>query len=419
MPGSLFASFRHPGFGLLWASISLNGYANHISTVGIGWLALEFTGSPLGVGLAIATRNLPRLLLSVPFGSLSDRMDRRVLLQVTNLAGAGVSVLAAFASLQGWFAFTGVIAIAVFVGIFDVAETTLAKAYVYDVVGARDALNGMSLEQLANKLFGVVGGVTSGLLLAFFGGGGVFFAMSVAYLLSAGMLVAIGRAVPDAGARAVTVTQAEEGPPPIGLWAAMRELLRSPTVALFALVALAAEVLAYSSEVLLPSFARDVLAIGETGLGNLVAVRNGGGVIGLLLLATLGRRHRPDRLLLTICITFGGGLTLFAAASSYSLALLTIALVGAAWASVDALLPTVLQQQVTDSQRGAVVGIWNLGRGFGPAGQLEIGLLGATIGVVATQAVNGVAFAAVALVAAVLHRRRERAAGCGLPEEAL
>ena len=60
-----------------------------------------------------------------------------------------------------------------------------------------------------------------------------------------------------------------------------------------------------------------------------------------------------------------------------------------AWGSVDALLPTVLQQNVGDMDRGAAVGIWNLSRGFGPLGQLEIGALATIIGVAATQALNG------------------------------
>ena len=85
MSGSaLLASFRQPGFGIVWLSICLNGYSAHISTVAISWLALEFTGSPFGVGQALAIRILPRLFFSVPIGSMSDKMDRRIMLQATN-----------------------------------------------------------------------------------------------------------------------------------------------------------------------------------------------------------------------------------------------------------------------------------------------------------------------------------------------
>jgi hypothetical protein len=64
------ASFKFRGYSWLWLSISLNGYANMMSQIAIGWLALELTGSPLGVGIAVASRALPRIVLGVPFGAL-------------------------------------------------------------------------------------------------------------------------------------------------------------------------------------------------------------------------------------------------------------------------------------------------------------------------------------------------------------
>ena len=405
---ALLSSFRHPGFGLVWSSICLNGYSSHISTVALTWLALEFTGSPIGVGATLAIRILPRLVLAVPFGSMSDKMDRRILLVATNFFGFGMAAVAAVASLQGWFGFAGVLFVAMLVGIFDVAETTLAKSYVYDVVGPDDAVNGLALEQLANKLFGIVGGVSTGFLLAVFGGVGAFTAMSVTYLLSALLLATIPRFAPGTGAfRDLPSTEnGEASATSPGVWAAIGHMLRTPAVLVFAIIALSAEVFAYSSEALAPSFARDILQAGEQGLGNLVAARNAGAVVGVLLLGSVARRVRPDRLLPLICVGFGLGLVAFSFSTSYLLSLALMGMVGIASGSVDALLPTVLQQNVDDAERGAAVGVWNLSRGFGPLGQLEIGALAATIGVAATQAINGLAFAATVVIVTLIYRRQ-------------
>ena len=413
---ALLSSFRHPGFGLVWSSICLNGYSSHISTVALTWLALEFTGSPIGVGAALAIRILPRLFLAVPFGSMSDKMDRRILLLATNFFGSGMAAVAAVASVQGWFGFAGVLFVAMLVGIFDVAETTLAKSYVYDVVGPDDAVNGLALEQLANKLFGIVGGVSTGFLLAVFGGVGAFTAMSVIYFLSALLLSTIPRFAPGTGAFRVlpstddgkaSTEDGEASATSPGVWAAIRHMLRTPAVLVFAIIALSAEVFAYSSEALAPSFARDILQAGEQGLGNLVAARNAGAVVGVLLLGSVARRVCPDRLLPLICVGFGLGLVAFSFSTSYLLSLALMGMVGIAWGSVDALLPTVLQQNVDDAERGAAVGVWNLSRGFGPLGQLEIGALAATIGVAATQAINGLAFAATVVIVTLIYRRAQ------------
>ena len=404
---ALFASFRRPGFGIVWSSICLNGYSAHISTVAISWLALEFTGSSIGVGVALAIRILPRLFLAVPIGSMSDKMDRRIMLQATNFFGFGMSTVATIASMQGWFGFQGVLLVAMLVGIFDVAETTLAKSYVYDVVGPDDAVNGLALEQLANKLFGIVGGISTGFLLAVFGGVGAFAAMAVAYLSSGLLLATIPRIAPGTGAfRDLSSAEDDDVPSASpGLWGSVRQLISTPAVLAFAIIALSAEVFAYSSETLAPSFARDILQVGEQGLGNLVAARNAGGVVGVLLLGSVARRVRPERLLPLICIGFGIGLMAFSFSTSYLLSLALMGMVGVAWGSVDALLPPVLQQNVGNMDRGAAVGVWNLSRGFGPLGQLEIGALATIIGIAATQALNGLAFAVTVSIVMLAYRR--------------
>jgi len=75
--------------------------------------------------------------------------------------------------------------VAAAVGTLDVALTTTSKALVYDLVGPEEAVNGIALETLADKLFGVFGALLAGVLLARVGGTAAFGAMSVAYLLGA------------------------------------------------------------------------------------------------------------------------------------------------------------------------------------------------------------------------------------------
>jgi len=114
-------------------------------------------------------------------------------------------------------------------------------------------------------------------------------------------------------------------------------------------------------------------------------------------------------LLPIVCVSFGLGLVLFSTSESYVVSIGLIAFVGVAWASLDALLPTVMQQNVADSDRGAAVGVWNLSRGFGPLGELEIGALAMVLGVAVTQAINGATFAIVVLVVLWWQRRQSTA----------
>ena len=329
----------------------------------------------------IATRNVPRLALAVPFGALSDRVDRRLLLALVNYAAAVTALIVALVSNQGWLGYAALILVSAATGIIDVAQTTWSKAYVFDVVGRERAVNGLAMEQLANKLFGMVGGFAGGLLLFHTGGAGAYLTMAASYTVG-GMLLNWIRVVGLAAPVASPVRQQDEDMTP---WRVVIRLLRNPVVLLLGLVALCAEVFGYSNEVLWGPFVQEILQGDERSLGILVGLLNAGGIAGLLLLG-IAHHIKPDKAVFLVAAGFAIGLMAFSTSRSTLAAGTVILFVGAAWAVLDSLLPTALQLRVANEHRGAAVGIWNLSRGFGPIGHLEIGVLAAIIGTAATQA---------------------------------
>jgi MFS family permease len=374
------ASFRRPGFPFLWLAISLSGFATAATQVSIGWLALELTGSPLAVGIAVASRTIPRFFLAVPWGAFSDRRDRRRLLQLTFLFGAIVAGGAAATSVTGMLGFLVLVCVALLLGVTDVTLTTTDKAFCYDVVGPDEAVNGIALETLGDKAFGVMGALSAGALLEVWGAGAAFSAIGAAYFLGVLALAGIRRT-----GRSSRVDDEAEGP----VFKNLFLIWRNRNVIVLATVVAAAEILAFSSDVVLPSFARDVLQVGESGLGTMYAVRNAGSVIGLLVLASISRQLYRGPLVLWLGAIFGLGLIAFSAAPTYLIALLLMGVIGAIWASVDSLLPALLQYGVRDDERGAAVGVWNFSRGLGPLGHLEIGALAAALGAPLALGING------------------------------
>ncbi len=358
-----------------------------MSQIAIGWLALELTGSPLGVGIAVASRALPRIVLGVPFGALSDRQDRRMILQLTNFFGAAVSAGAVATTLFGSLSFGLLVGIAVLVGVFDVAETSVSRALVYDLVGSKQALNGMALVSLADKLFAVLGALSAGVLLSLVGASGAFGGMGAAYFLSALSLIGVKRAYRWQRSEEDESSPAER---PTGKFTKNLVMIwKNPGLLLLAGIAVTMEVFAFSSDVLLPSFARDIFKVGESGLGIMTAVRNVGGVVGVLVLAGISTRVRQGPLLGIACVVFGLGIAAFASSPAFALALFVLFIIGMTWASVDSLLPTLLQYSVKDEERGASVGVWNLSRGLGPLGHLEVGAIAGAIGASLALTING------------------------------
>ena len=70
------ALLRIPGFGRFASVASLDALAFSGEQVVLGWLVLDLTNSPLLVGVALALRVVPMLVVGLPAGVLADRGDR-------------------------------------------------------------------------------------------------------------------------------------------------------------------------------------------------------------------------------------------------------------------------------------------------------------------------------------------------------
>ena len=385
------AVFASAGFPALWASLSLNGLASSVVQVALAWTTLELTSSPLGVGLTFAVRVVPSLLFGIPLGAVSDRLDRRRLIRSMNLAAAAAgAVLAGLA----YGAVLGVPAILLFsflFGLIDTARIPANQAYVYDLVGPDRATNGLAMSNLGSMLFVSVGAIVGGFLIAQGGLGSGFVVAALAWLAAA---VVLGRS-------SVVGRFAHEGPTPSAR-RALTLLGRNRDVRWILAIVVAGEIFGFSSMALTPTFAKDVLAVGAAGLGLLVAGRSAGAVVGLVGLVRVGTAKGTGLALLRRTSTFGAALIVFALSALFPLSLVALFVIGMAAAAVDTLAQALLQHATDDHERGASMGVWVFGIGFGPIGFIGIGAIAAVYGAPAAQFAFGLLLIGVSLVFAVV-----------------
>ena len=145
-------------------------------------------------------------------------------------------------------------------------------------------------------------------------------------------------------------------------------------------------------------FTREVFGAGPDAYGTMNAIRSLGGVIALLLVIRLGARAGTGMGLLATSVLFGLGLVAFAVSPGFAVATIPMLLVGAAGAASDSLSQTLLQRSVSDTERGAAMGVWAFGLGFGPLGYLVAGGMAGRFGPVPTQALLGLTLMAVSLL---------------------
>ena len=331
---------------LFFASvISLGG--DWFLFVALGGLVLEVTGKASAVGIMIFAQELPVFLATPWAGWLADRLDRRRLMIVCDVARTVICVSFLLVGPDNlWLAYVLLVGLSLFAAVFDPASS----AALPNVVDPEDL-------PTANALSGSLWGTMLAIGAAFGGIVATVFGRDVAFLVDAASFAV--SALLLWGVRRPFTAPRDDHEEHVGIVEATRETGRYARRdgRVWALVSVkfgfgaAAGVLA-----LLAVFAKDIFMAGDVGFGLLMASRGVGALIGPFLGHRLsGPSHR--RLLPVIALslaTFGLGYIALGVAPSLVLAALAILLAhlggGAQWV----LSSYGLQRLVPDHIRGRI-----------------------------------------------------------------
>ena len=349
--------------------------------VALGWIVFELTNSPFVVGVSSAARMAPFFFLGLVSGAVADRVDRRIFIRWITLLGAAIAGLTALALYIYYGHVWPVIALSVGMGCVWAFTMTLRQAYTFDIVGPEFALNGMSLATLSQQIGGVLGSLLAGVIIERVGIASQYAAIAACYALSLAALMWTR----ESGQAAARTTESA-----LQNLVGYVEILRTNRI-LLTLMALAGvtEILGFTHQSLLPVFAKDVLGVGAFGLGIMSAFRQGGGIIGLVVLAGMGNFRRKGLMVFIIAGAFGVGEMAFFLSGNFISFVLVLAFINACASAIDTLYRTLMQENVSNEERGRAMGSWVLSIGVGPVGHLGVGAMGERFGAPMTLLING------------------------------
>jgi MFS family permease len=354
--------------------------------IAIGWLALILTDSPFFVGLTGFVGGIPTLIFG-PFGGvLIDKLSRKTILLtaqlVISVTVVALTVLLYLDTLLPWHLLVG----AFINGLSMSLVFPTRSAMVANLVPKQHLANAIALNSAGLNSTRVIGPALAGPLIAIIGIDGAF-AVCAALQVSA---FAISSRLPwhppaETGRGSGIFRSMSLGF--ITLWRSehllgLFMLAGIPTLCLMPYVHL------------MPVFARDVLGIGSTGLGVLMAVNGVGAVLGSLYVA--GSKTLPGRGFVLIAGSggFAAVLILFALTPFPLLAGVFILAAGFSSAVFLAVNNTLVQLNVDDEVRGRILGIYGLTWGLMPLGTLPAGAIADAYGAPAAM----IALASLALV---------------------
>jgi MFS family permease len=195
---------------LLLPATFVTSLGNGIQLVGSAILVFTTAGSALSVGWLFIAASVPPALLSLVFGKIADRYDRRTLCMVADLASAAAALVLPVALLLGQattpVAYLVSFTLAALAAMFMPASNALIKERVAAERLVRFSANFEVATQGGNLLSAAVGGFVIHLL----GPTPLFFFNGITFLVSAVAMYLIGR---GPGRTSQTVELADDPPP--------------------------------------------------------------------------------------------------------------------------------------------------------------------------------------------------------------
>jgi len=362
-----------------------------MQTVAVGALVVAHTGKALWAVLIAAGGFLPIGLLSPLGGALADRMARKPVLVLGNLAAAAVALGIAALVATGHDA-PGVLTVLVTLqGAVSALTSPFQQAILPDLVPRSEFLAASSLGSAQFNLGRVLGPVLAGTTIAAFGYPMAFVANAVSFLAVVVALCFITLGPPPS-----------EGAEPLSrsLRLGWRAALDTPACRSAILTIAIVAFLASPFIALVPAMAHRVSRGGARSLAGATAVlttaQGVGAVIGAVLLAPLALRLGRGRVLAGSIAALPPVLVLYGLAGTLPLATAALFAVGLVYIGVLSSLSTVVQLSAPNEFRGRILSIYLVALGVAyPLGSLVQGPLADRIGLGWTTGGTAVLLAAV------------------------
>lgn len=344
--------FRNTRFLKLWVGQGISFVGDAVSSVALVILVAQITGSATAVGGVLVARLLPTLA-SPLVGVLADRLDRRLILVLSDLARAIIVLGIVFVrDLNGLYF------LAFLLGVARTFFNPTVRAAFPSVVGTGDLTRANSLIAGTFSVSITVGPALGGLLVATVGVNAAFVLDAATYLVSALFLSRIPLPSPERSEDEGFVRELRFG---LSYLAGARVPL---AIVLGAFLTILAANATIPAEVFL---AKNTFDAGDIGYGLIVSLWGGGMVVGSILMGVLGDRAGLIGLYLASIFVTAIAFVGVGFSPGFGLALAALAVAGTSNGIDNVATDTILQKHVPDALLGRVFSVRFLGYSAGEA----------------------------------------------------
>ena len=363
-----FAALSHSNYRLWFFGQMTSLFGTWMQSTAQGYLVYELTRSSAWLGYTGFASGIGMWIFTLYGGVIADRVPRRSLLVVTQLAAMILAFVLAALAFTGRTAPWHIIVLAFLLGVVNAFDVPARHSFVVELVGREDLTNAIALNSMMFNAAVAVGPAIGGQAYALLGPGWCFTINGASFIAVIGALLAMRIAPFRAPAvRASALADIRAG---------ARVVLRTPGILALVLLVGSTSMFGMSYATLMPAWAVRVLGGDARTNGLLQSARGLGAFAAALGIASLGRFRWRGKLLFAGSLLFPAMLVGLSFTRALPLSLAVLLLVGGANIMIYSLANSLVQSWTPDEVRGRVMSIYNLSvMGFIPLGALFSGAI--------------------------------------------
>ena len=392
-----FASLMFPAYRLLWLTQVGAASALWTEQVARNWLTYQLTGSALQLGLVNLIQAVPIGVLVLWGGVLTDRFDKRRLLQIIQAWNLTIyAVMAAVVmsgNLQLWHLYASSFAVAIGTSM----DGPLRTSTIPSLVPQQRLINALSLNGIAINGTRLLLPAGVGVLLAIANPGWAYLALVGVFVVNIALSTRLD--LPP-------VQQRDAGRSMAGqLGDGLRFAATNRDVQSVLIIAIGVQGIGFASRALIPVLAAERLGAGSGGYGFLLSADGAGAVLFGLVMATVGLGKRKGLVMAAFAAINAVGIVIIGWTSVIFAAALLSMTIGGTSTIFRSSSNSLLLSHAPVSMRGRVMSINGLNPGISPIVIAITGAIAHATNVsIALTVVGGTSLALIAL-AVLLHRR--------------
>ena len=371
-----FSALGQPSYRNLWLAMILQMGGMNMQIMVRGFFVFELTNSPILLGVVTAVTAVPWLALGLFGGVLADRMDKKRILQATQIISVFFTLFIAVSITTDIITWHYLLVAALGHGVVIPLLMPAHQAAVPELVGKDRLMNAIALNSMGMGVTTLAAPALAGAAIATIGVGGSYYLITGMYLggmFFTWLLPAFGRA---SGAGNVSILgDLKDG---------LRYARAIPMFVQLLVLSLFAMVLAMPFRFTLPIFAKDDFGVGAAHLGGMMSALGVGSLLGALLIAFLGRMRGRGTLLIGCVMGSGVVLLSFSVVSAlapiYLAALGLLLIVGLFDAGRTTLTTTLLMEYAEPRYRGRIMSMLTLTFALIPIGLVPVTILADFLG---------------------------------------